>query len=75
MAQIPVASEPMGADLASEDFILSKVKQAYIHLEDCDLCPLYYHVNRRQEIKGAVCRTGERAVGHRFGPHRRAYKQ
>jgi len=26
-------------------------------------------VNRRQTTKGAVCRTGERAVVHSFGPH------
>ncbi|MEE9139803.1 MAG: radical SAM protein [Alphaproteobacteria bacterium] len=39
------------------------------HLEDCDLCARYCHVNRRQTIRGAVCRTGERAVVHSFGPH------
>lgn len=44
-------------------------QQAYRHLEDCDLCARYCHVNRRITTKGAVCRTGERAVVHSFGPH------
>ena len=43
--------------------------QAYQHLEDCDLCARYCHMNRRQTIKGAVCRTGERAIVNSFGPH------
>ncbi len=42
---------------------------AYEQLENCDLCPRYCHVNRRRSIRGAVCRTGERAVVHNFGPH------
>lgn len=29
----------------------------------------YCHVNRKQTIEGAVCRTGELAVVHSFGPH------
>jgi putative pyruvate formate lyase activating enzyme len=44
-------------------------QQAYQHLEDCDLCARYCHVNRLVTTKGAVCRTGERAVVHSFGPH------
>ncbi len=38
-------------------------------LENCDLCARYCHVNRLATIKGAVCRTGERAVVHSHGPH------
>jgi putative pyruvate formate lyase activating enzyme len=38
-------------------------------MEDCDLCARYCHVNRLKTIKGAVCRTGERAVVHSHGPH------
>lgn len=38
-------------------------------MEDCDLCARYCHVNRLVTIQGAVCRTGERAVVHSFGPH------
>jgi putative pyruvate formate lyase activating enzyme len=44
-------------------------EQAWARLEDCDLCPRECHVNRRQTMKGAVCRTGERAVVASFGPH------
>ena len=46
-----------------------RAKQAYQHLEDCDLCARYCHMNRRQTIKGAVCRTGERAIVNSFAPH------
>jgi putative pyruvate formate lyase activating enzyme len=38
-------------------------------MEDCDLCARYCHINRLKTIKGAVCRTGERAVVHSFGAH------
>ncbi len=46
-----------------------RAEQARAHLEDCDLCPRDCHVNRRQTTKGAVCRTGERAVVASFGAH------
>jgi len=46
-----------------------RVDQAWVQLEDCDLCPRDCHINRRQTTKGAVCRTGERAVAASFGPH------
>ena len=49
--------------------LTQRAKQAYRHLEDCDLCARYCHMNRHQTIKGAVCRTGERAVVNSFGPH------
>ena len=39
------------------------------HLSNCDLCARYCHVNRYQTTKGAVCRTGEKAVVYSFGPH------
>ena len=38
-------------------------------MADCDLCARYCHVDRRKGIAGAVCRTGERAVVHGYGPH------
>jgi len=47
----------------------NRAKQAYQHLEDCDLCARYCHMNRRKTLKGAVCQTGERAVVNSFGPH------
>ena len=47
----------------------NRAKQAYRHLEDCDLCARYCHVNRYKTIKGAVCHTGERAVVNSYNPH------
>ena len=44
-------------------------QQAWQHLENCDLCARYCHVNRRESTKGAVCRTGERAVVNGYGAH------
>jgi putative pyruvate formate lyase activating enzyme len=46
-----------------------RVEAAFAHLEACDLCAHYCLINRRQTIRGAVCRTGEQAVVHSFGPH------
>jgi putative pyruvate formate lyase activating enzyme len=46
-----------------------RVATAWAHLEDCGLCARYCHVNRRQTIEGAVCRTGERAVVNSYGAH------
>jgi len=39
------------------------------HLENCDLCARYCRVDRRQSIRGAICRTGQRAVVYSAGPH------
>jgi putative pyruvate formate lyase activating enzyme len=47
-----------------------RVSTAWAHLEDCDLCARYCHVNRRRAVEGAVCRTGERAVVNSYGAHR-----
>lgn len=38
-------------------------------LENCDLCARYCRVDRRHSIRGAVCRTGERAVVYSATPH------
>ena len=46
-----------------------RVSQARKHLENCDLCAHHCGVNRFETIRGAVCRTGERAMVHSFGPH------
>jgi putative pyruvate formate lyase activating enzyme len=46
-----------------------RVTQAYHHLENCDLCARYCHVNRHESLKGAVCHTGIQAIVHSFGPH------
>jgi putative pyruvate formate lyase activating enzyme len=49
--------------------LASRVEQAYRHMEDCDLCARYCHVNRFKTTKGAVCHTGERAVVNSYGAH------
>ena len=47
----------------------ARVSEAWRHLEDCDLCARYCHMNRLETIRGAVCRTGEHAIVHSHGPH------
>ncbi len=66
---MPAEFEPAYLSQMRSGQLEERVRLAYRHLEDCDLCPRYCHVNRRQTIRGAVCRTGERAVVHSFGPH------
>ncbi len=46
-----------------------RVAVAYARMENCDLCARYCRVNRRETLKGVVCRTGERAVVYSHGPH------
>ncbi len=55
--------------LSRNDEIARRAKLAYRHLEDCDLCARYCHMNRRLTIKGAVCRTGECAIVNSYGLH------
>ena len=61
--------EPYYLKLFRSGELDKRVHQAFHHLERCDLCARYCHVNRLVTINGAVCRTGERAVVHSFGPH------
>lgn len=61
--------EPAYLALLRNGQLADRVEQAYHHLEDCDLCARYCHMNRKQTIKGAVCRTGELAVVNSYGPH------
>ncbi len=61
--------EPAYLALLASGELGRRVEVAYRHLEDCDLCARYCHVNRHQTIEGAACRTGERAVVNSFGPH------
>ncbi len=60
---------PAYAALAASGALAARAAQAVQHLENCDLCARYCHVNRRHGLEGAVCRTGERAVVHSYGPH------
>ena len=63
------AVKPSYLKLAESRELALRVSNAWRQLEDCDLCARYCHMNRRETIKGAVCRTGERAVVHGHGPH------
>lgn len=61
--------EPAYLKLCRSGDLAERVRQAFRHLEKCDLCARYCRINRLLTIKGAVCRTGEQAVVHSFGPH------
>src|SRR5210317_2092440 len=55
--------------LAGSGELAERARLAWNRLEDCDLCARYCRVDRLRTIKGAVCRTGSRAVVHSHGPH------
>ncbi len=61
--------KPAYLNLAESGELAARAADAWRHLEDCDLCARYCHMNRLRTIKGAVCRTGERALVHGHGPH------
>jgi putative pyruvate formate lyase activating enzyme len=63
------AFEPGYVRLFRSGILASRAKQAFREMENCDLCARYCYVNRLVTTTGAVCRTGERAVVHSFGPH------
>ncbi|MGD8784098.1 MAG: radical SAM protein [Thioalkalispiraceae bacterium] len=63
------AFQPAYLKLLHNNTLAIRVNQAYQHMQDCDLCARYCHVNRFTTIKGAVCRTGERAVVNSYGAH------
>lgn len=69
--------EPAYLKLLRSGELKERVKEAYRRLEACHICPRECGVNRRESVKGAVCRTGERAVVSSVGAgrpqgHRRA---
>lgn len=47
----------------------SRVEEARAMLEECRLCGRECSVNRLESTKGAVCRTGEKAVVSSFNAH------
>jgi putative pyruvate formate lyase activating enzyme len=69
MTQTTNTFEPAYRALLRNGKLADRAEQAYQHLEDCDLCARYCHMNRKQTIKGAVCHTGEMAVVNSYGPH------
>lgn len=60
---------PAYVRLLESGALAARVAAAASRLEDCDLCARYCRINRRVTIAGAVCRTGERAIVHGYGPH------
>ena len=61
--------KPAYLDLHREGLLFERAREAIDRLHDCDLCARYCHVDRHVGIKGAVCRTGRRAVVSSLGPH------
>ena len=61
--------QPAYVELNASGELARRAAQAWVHLESCDLCARYCRVNRRVTTTGAVCRTGEHAILHSFGPH------
>ena len=62
-----IGLEPAYRKLWRSGELRRRVGRAWEHLKDCDLCARYCRVNRIETTKGAICRTGERAVVHSFG--------
>ena len=62
-------ASPAYLKLAGSGELAARAARARRHLGDCDLCARYCHVDRLRGIAGAVCRTGERAIVHSYGPH------
>jgi len=60
---------PAYLDLLRSGTLDARVEEALDHLTDCDLCPRYCRVDRRDSIKGALCHTGAQSVVHSYGPH------
>lgn len=63
------APDPAYLALHRSGELADRAREAQRHLEDCDLCARYCHVDRLEGMTGAVCRTGKHAVVHSFGPH------
>jgi putative pyruvate formate lyase activating enzyme len=61
--------EPAYRKLHATGELAVRAAAAQQRLQDCDLCARYCHVDRFQGSKGALCRTGARAVVYRYGPH------
>ena len=61
--------KPAYFKLAESGELARRAADAWRRMEDCDLCARYCRANRRETLRGVVCRTGERAVVHGYGPH------
>lgn len=60
---------PAYRTLAQTGELRERAAQALARLSRCDLCARYCRVDRRHDIKGALCRIGEQAAVDSFGPH------
>ncbi|MCW8962759.1 MAG: radical SAM protein [Gammaproteobacteria bacterium] len=61
--------KPAYLTLLENNQLLVRATQADEHMTNCDLCARYCYINRFETTRGAVCRTGARAVVHNHGPH------
>lgn len=61
--------EPAYLALHARGELEARAARAGERLAACDLCARYCRVDRRGTTRGAVCRTGARAVVASFGPH------
>jgi putative pyruvate formate lyase activating enzyme len=68
-SEASAAWQPAYLALHASGELERRAAAARAHLTDCDLCARYCRVDRQSGIRGAVCRTGVRAVVHGWGPH------
>jgi putative pyruvate formate lyase activating enzyme len=61
--------EPGYLALLRSGELTRRVRSARRRMRDCDLCARHCYVDRLKSTRGAVCRTGARAVVHSFGAH------
>lgn len=61
--------EPSYLNLWRKGDLSKRVELAWQHMKKCDLCARYCRVDRITGLKGVICRTGEEAIVHSFGPH------
>jgi putative pyruvate formate lyase activating enzyme len=61
--------EPAYLRLHRSGELTDRARLAEARLACCDLCARYCRVDRLATVRGAVCRTGARAVVASFGPH------
>jgi putative pyruvate formate lyase activating enzyme len=65
----PPGFEPSYLELFRSGELAERASRAVGRLASCDLCARYCRVDRVASVKGAVCRTGRRAVVSSLGPH------
>jgi putative pyruvate formate lyase activating enzyme len=65
---MPTAFEPAYLRLRAGE-LSDRARRARRAMENCDLCARYCRVDRLTSVRGAVCRTGERAVVYSAFPH------